>query len=86
MLMQLNFTVPGGQGDPIPETDEASIVLVSFVLKAMYMVQIMKDSLTSKVVTSMRTYPRDPCVAHEVGIVLLRLGRAEHVPVVHPRG
>ena len=43
VLMQLNFTVPGGQGDPIPETDEASIVLVSFVLKAMYMMQIMKD-------------------------------------------
>ena len=33
----------------------------------------MKDQFDDNVVISMRTNPRDPCVAHEVGVVLLRL-------------
>jgi len=35
--------------------------------------QVMKDQFDDNVVISMRTNPRDPCVAHEVGVVLLRL-------------
>ena len=37
------------------------------------MMQVMKDQFDDNVVISMRTNPRDPCVAHEVGVVLLRL-------------
>ena len=42
-LALLNFTVPGVKVTQTHEIDEASIVLVSFVLKAMYMMQIKKD-------------------------------------------
>ena len=46
--MQLNFTVPGGQGDPIPESDAAPVDLVNFLFEAMYMMQIVKDQFDEK--------------------------------------